>query len=249
MKVVTFVTVVNIYHSFCDLGKFLPLKWGSEITNQTLKSPQLSLLCFQFKHQIQTTPTSLYIFHLVTVATKCFLYHTEIITTWNNKTTLTNPSLLLIFSTMATSAFTNSLLSSSSLTSTQRLNSSTNNAFLPCRISLPRSHFSLKKTSKLSSFSIHCSLEASNQNPHEETTPIELSMFRNHSKTQKDSIFTKNFYFIFLCKDWDFKLIVSFCFAGYPAFPTVLDINQIREILPHRWVFFLTEKIEFWLRI
>lgn len=26
-------------------------------------------------------------------------------------------------------------------------------------------------------------------------------------------------------------------FTGYPAFPTVMDINQIREILPHRLVF------------
>jgi hypothetical protein len=25
-----------------------------------------------------------------------------------------------------------------------------------------------------------------------------------------------------------------FFFAGFPAFPTVMDINQIREILPHR---------------
>ena len=25
-------------------------------------------------------------------------------------------------------------------------------------------------------------------------------------------------------------------FAGYPAYPTVMDINQIREILPHRYL-------------
>lgn len=27
-------------------------------------------------------------------------------------------------------------------------------------------------------------------------------------------------------------------FAEYPAFPTVMDVNQIREILPHRYVRF-----------
>lgn len=40
---------------------------------------------------------------------------------------------------------------------------------------------------------------------------------------KKKSLFSK-------FNSWSFS-------AEYPAFPTVMDINQIREILPHRWVF------------
>ncbi|GMI67659.1 hypothetical protein HRI_000435200 [Hibiscus trionum] len=29
----------------------------------------------------------------------------------------------------------------------------------------------------------------------------------------------------------------------YPAFPTVMDINQIREILPHRFPFLLVDRV------
>jgi len=31
-----------------------------------------------------------------------------------------------------------------------------------------------------------------------------------------------------------FLIFCFLSFAGYAAFPTVMDINQIREILPHR---------------
>ena len=33
-----------------------------------------------------------------------------------------------------------------------------------------------------------------------------------------------------------FSVFCYVCSVAYSAFPTVMDINQIREILPHRWV-------------
>ena len=48
-------------------------------------------------------------------------------------------------------------------------------------------------------------------------------LFAQSLKKKKKSLFSK-------FNSWSFS-------AEYPAFPTVMDINQIREILPHRWVF------------
>ncbi|KAJ0705343.1 putative beta-hydroxydecanoyl thiol ester dehydrase, FabA/FabZ, HotDog domain superfamily [Helianthus annuus] len=31
--------------------------------------------------------------------------------------------------------------------------------------------------------------------------------------------------------------------SGFPAFPTLIDINQIREILPHRFPFLLVDRV------
>ncbi|KAB5574384.1 hypothetical protein DKX38_001578 [Salix brachista] len=114
---------------------------------------------------------------------------------------------------MATSAFANSLLSSSSSTSLSHgVVPSTNNALLPSRISifasqnlLFSSHLKLKKKNMTNSTSLttFCSLESA-KDPKEEQTPIELK---------------------------------------YPAYPTVMDINQIRDILPHRFPFLLVDRV------
>ncbi|CAK7357022.1 unnamed protein product [Dovyalis caffra] len=116
---------------------------------------------------------------------------------------------------MATSAFANSLLSSSSSTSfSYGVIPSSNNALLPSRISVSDSrshilpfstHLKLKKNkTNSSSLTTFCSLDAAAKDPEEEQTPIELK---------------------------------------YPAYPTVMDINQIREILPHRFPFLLVDRV------
>lgn len=77
-------------------------------------------------------------------------------------------------------------------------------------------------------FTAFCSSDAAN-GPKEDDKPIELSrhslpllLFRNE-----------------INKSYTFLSCLSTFFSGssaseYPAFPTVLDINQIRDILPHR---------------
>ncbi|KAG6781987.1 3-hydroxyacyl-[acyl-carrier-protein] dehydratase FabZ-like [Populus alba x Populus x berolinensis] len=115
---------------------------------------------------------------------------------------------------MATSAFANSLLSSSSSLAHGVLPSTNNNFLLPSRVSVsnPRSqnpllsaHFKLKDKTNSSSLITFCSLGAAAANdPKEEQIPIELK---------------------------------------YPAYPTVMDINQIREILPHRFPFLLVDRV------
>ncbi|KAJ8768109.1 hypothetical protein K2173_021049 [Erythroxylum novogranatense] len=116
---------------------------------------------------------------------------------------------------MASTAFTNTLLSSSyysslSSRSTSPSHGFCNDAFLPSRVSLPNqgSHFAstlLKNKKIFNFFTTHCSLDAASaKDPHEKKTPIELR---------------------------------------YAAYPTVMDINQIREILPHRFPFLLVDRV------
>lgn len=110
---------------------------------------------------------------------------------------------------MAASAFSNSLLS------TPSLSSQPSRSHRPCSVLSPlrsqiciggfRSHpvaIQLKNKKKLRHFTTHCSLEAAKDA--KEDVPIELR---------------------------------------YPAFPTVMDINQIREILPHRFPFLLVDRV------
>ncbi|KAJ8754894.1 hypothetical protein K2173_015406 [Erythroxylum novogranatense] len=115
---------------------------------------------------------------------------------------------------MATTAFTNTLSSSSSSSlgshSTSLSHGLGTDAFLPSRISLPNptsrlasTHLKSKKKFRL--FTTHCSLDpASAKDPVQEKIPIELR---------------------------------------YEAYPTVMDINQIREILPHRFPFLLVDRV------
>jgi hypothetical protein len=48
-----------------------------------------------------------------------------------------------------------------------------------------------------------------------------------------------------LCLTLLIAVSLKYNFAEYPAYPTVMDINQIREILPHRLVFFTWNKQDF----
>lgn len=60
--------------------------------------------------------------------------------------------------------------------------------------------------------------------------PVEKSLFLSYSFAQRSvirKIEVLNFiYFIFL--------LLPIFFEGFPPFPAVMDINQIRSILPHR---------------
>ncbi|RXH75641.1 hypothetical protein DVH24_039340 [Malus domestica] len=71
------------------------------------------------------------------------------------------------------------------------------------------------------------------------------------STAQDTPIEKRNVFLLFFCQFHNFlglnmdlflkKLI--WVFTEYPAFPTVMDINQIREILPHRFPFLLVDRV------
>ena len=120
---------------------------------------------------------------------------------------------------MAASAFSNSLLSSSPPPPPPPPPHRPTFAWSPSR-----SQVNLRSTTFRSYptlFTTRSSLDAANDT--KEDTPIELSTYF----ASKTSLFLILFLLIGL---------VSIFFTGYAAFPTVMDINQIREILPHRSV-------------
>ncbi|KAB5563749.1 hypothetical protein DKX38_003803 [Salix brachista] len=116
---------------------------------------------------------------------------------------------------MATSALANSLLSSSTSLSNGVLPSTNNTALLPSRVSV--------------------------SNPRSQN-PLLSAHFKLKNETNSSSV-------------------ITFCSLGggaaandpkeeqipielkYPAYPTVMDINQIREILPHRFPFLLVDRV------
>ena len=116
---------------------------------------------------------------------------------------------------MAASAFSNSLLSSPSPPRHRPTF-----AWSPSR-----SQVNLRSTAFRSYptlFTTRSSLDAANDT--KQDTPIELSTYF----ASKISLFSLS-----LSLNW---VGFNFFFTGYAAFPTVMDINQIREILPHRSV-------------
>jgi hypothetical protein len=122
------------------------------------------------------------------------------------------------------SATSNSLLShtlSQSLIKPRRLSQSP----ISLSLSVPRS-LSLQSNQRSSSiaFSSLDGLNNTNQDIPIEKRMFSLAFLFSHNK----SSFEKN---------KKIKTFFLIYFAEYPAFPAVIDINQIREILPHRWVF------------
>ncbi|KAF9685038.1 hypothetical protein SADUNF_Sadunf03G0012700 [Salix dunnii] len=118
---------------------------------------------------------------------------------------------------MATSALANSLLSSSSSLSNGVLPSTNNNALLPSRVSVSN---------------------------HRSQNPLLSVHFKLKNETNSSS-------FITFCSlgggaassDNDPKEEQIPIELKYPAYPTVMDINQIREILPHRFPFLLVDRV------
>lgn len=95
----------------------------------------------------------------------------------------------------------------------------------PNALSLPKAKLQFlqfkKNNNNIARFTTFCSLE--DKDPKHDT-PIELSM---------DFIFIL-FSLIYSIILLLLLLLTIIFFAGFEAFPTVMDINQIREILPHR---------------
>lgn len=128
---------------------------------------------------------------------------------------------------MASAAFSNSLLSPAPIS--QSSFSHQQVSLNPSRISLrSQTKFThLKKMKKNSThFTTYCSLDAA-KDPNEDV-PIELSK-DICCAIMGSSLFSSLFLFFFGMLNY-----VDAFSAGYAAFPSVMDINRIREILPHR---------------
>lgn len=152
---------------------------------------------------------------------------------------------------MATSAFANSLLSSSSSLAHGVLPSTNNNFLLPSRVSVsnPRSqnpllsaHFKLKDKTNSSSLITFCSLGAAAANdPKEEQIPIELSMkFSLLNHTPSPSLYVWLYWLLYLWNIilqsilriplwWTSTRFVRFYLTGWSFLP---GINKIFCVLP-----------------
>ncbi|KAJ6706581.1 3-HYDROXYACYL-[ACYL-CARRIER-PROTEIN] DEHYDRATASE [Salix purpurea] len=118
---------------------------------------------------------------------------------------------------MAASSLASSLLSSSTSLSNGVLPSTNNNALLPSRVSV--------------------------SNPRSQN-PLLSAHFKLKNETNSSSAIT----FCSLGGDTgaasnDPKEEQIPIELKYPAYPTVMDINQIREILPHRFPFLLVDRV------
>jgi 3-hydroxyacyl-[acyl-carrier-protein] dehydratase len=130
----------------------------------------------------------------------------------------------------AASAFSNSLMLSPSLSSHSSPSHRPCSILSPSRSQISLGDFrSLPRATRLkkknpSHFTTHCSLDAA-IDPKEDI-PIESSMsFALQLSLSLSGLVNLMGSFLIFC---------FLSFAGYAAFPTVMDINQIREILPHR---------------
>ncbi|RWW21635.1 hypothetical protein BHE74_00025165 [Ensete ventricosum] len=73
----------------------------------------------------------------------------------------------------------------------------------------------------------------------EPKVPVEKSWFLSCHFAPRSMIYGSFFLFFSLLKDLSF----TGYFEGFPPFPTVMDINQIRNILPHRFPFLLVDRV------
>lgn len=118
-----------------------------------------------------------------------------------------------------------------------------------CPLSLsssPSFHLPSNKKHGRSCFVARSSLDDAEHSSAEEAIPIEKSMssfdsligwlvsFFPFRPIQGLGFLILFFFFSFLRKKRFYFYFFIHGLAGFPAFPTVLDINQIRDILPHR---------------